>query len=109
MERSFRSRLRSARDQSTRSTAESATTQTQFNATLGWNDYNFIGGGRQFSVTGAYSNVTSVFDAKLLQPDFITPPLSLTLEGSGQQQSYQTYTAYIVGLDPHLDYKFTRF
>ncbi len=84
-------------------------TQTQFNATLGWNDYNFIGGGRQFSVTGAYSNVTSVFDAKLLQPDFITPLLSLTLEGSGQQQSYQTYTAYIVGLDPHLDYKFTRF
>ncbi len=82
-------------------------TQTQFNAMLGWDDNNFLGGGRRLSITGTYSNVTSVFDAKLLQPDFFLPPASLTLEVSGQQQSYQTYTGYISGFDPHIDYHFS--
>jgi outer membrane protein insertion porin family len=80
-------------------------TQTQLNATLGWSDYNFSGGGRQLSVTGTYSNVNSTFDVKLLQPRFLSPKASLTLEASEQEQSYQTYTGNISGFDPHLDYK----
>ncbi len=60
--------------------------------TIGWTDYNFLGGGRQFSVTGTYSNVNSTFDVKLLQPRFLSPKSSLILEASQQQQSYQTYT-----------------
>ena len=80
-------------------------TQTQLNATLGWADYNFLGGGRQLTVTGTYSNVTSTFDVKLLQPHLFTRNLSLTLEASQQQQLYQTYTGNISGFDPHLDYK----
>jgi outer membrane protein insertion porin family len=51
--------------------------------------------------------VTSVFDAKLLQPRVFSPKASLTLEASQQQQSYQTYTGNISGFDPHLDYKFS--
>ena len=80
-------------------------TQTQLNATLGWSDYNFLGGGRQLSVTGTYSNVNSTFDVKLLQPHFFSPKSSLTLEASEQEQTYQTYTGNISGFDPHLDYK----
>jgi outer membrane protein insertion porin family len=80
-------------------------TQTQLNATIGWTDYNFVGGGRQLSVTGTYSNVNSTFDVKLLQPRFVTPKSSLTLDASQQQQTYQTYTGNISGFDPHLDYK----
>jgi outer membrane protein insertion porin family len=80
-------------------------TQTQLNATIGWTDYNFLGGGRHLSITGTYSNVNSTFDVKLLQPRFFTPKSSLTLEASQQQQSYQTYTGNISGFDPHVDYK----
>jgi outer membrane protein assembly complex protein YaeT len=80
-------------------------TETQLNATIGWNDYNFLGGGRQLSITGTYSNVNSTFDVKLLQPRFFSPRSSLTLEASQQQQTYQTYTGNISGFDPHIDYK----
>ncbi len=80
-------------------------TQTQLNATIAWTDYNFLGGGRQLSVTGTYSNVNSTFDVKLLQPRFFTPKSSLTLDASQQQQTYQTYTGNISGFDPHIDYK----
>jgi outer membrane protein insertion porin family len=80
-------------------------TETQLNATIGWTDYNFLGGGRHLSVTGTYSNVNSTFDVRLLQPRFFTPESSLTLEASQQQQSYQTYTGNISGFDPHVDYK----
>ena len=80
-------------------------TETQLNATIGWTDYNFLGGGRHLSVTGTYSNVNSTFDVRLLQPRFFTPNSSLTLEASQQQQSYQTYTGNISGFDPHVDYK----
>jgi outer membrane protein assembly complex protein YaeT len=82
-------------------------TQTQLNAMIGFNDYNFMGGGRQFSLTGTYSNVTSVLDAKLLQPRLLSPKSSLTLEASQQQQTYQTYTGNISGFDPHVDYGFS--
>src|ERR1700730_7838572 len=80
-------------------------TETQLNATIGWTDYNVLGGGRQLSVTGTYSNVNSTFDVKLLQPRFFSPKSSLTLEASQQQQTYQTYTGNISGFDPHVDYK----
>jgi outer membrane protein assembly complex protein YaeT len=80
-------------------------TQTQLNATIGWTDYNFLGGARQLSVTGTYSNVNSMFDVKLLQPRFFSEKSTLTLEASQQQQTYQTYTGNISGFDPHIDYK----
>src|ERR1700722_3171390 len=82
-------------------------TETQLNATIGYTDYNLFGGGRQFSVTGTYSNVNSTFDVKLLQPHLLSPKSSLTLEASQQQQTYQTYTGNISGFDPHIDYKFS--
>ena len=82
-------------------------TQTQLNAMIGFNDYNFLGGGRQFSLTGTYSNVRSALDAKLLQPRFLSSRSSLALEASQQQQTYQTYTGNISGFDPHVDYKFS--
>jgi outer membrane protein insertion porin family len=82
-------------------------TQTQLNAIIAWTDYNFLGGGRQLSVSGIYSNITSTFDLKLLQPRLFLPDSSLTLEASQQQQTYQTYTGNISGFDPHFDYKFS--
>jgi outer membrane protein insertion porin family len=82
-------------------------TQTQLNAMIGFNDYNFLGGGRQLSLTGTYSNVTSALDAKLFQPRFLSSKSSLTFEASQQQQTYQTYTGNISGFDPHFDYKFS--
>ena len=82
-------------------------TQTQLNAVLRWSDYNFLGGGRRLSIEGIYSNINSTLDVKLLQPRLFTPKLSLTLEASQQQQTYQTYTGNISGFDPHLDYKFS--
>jgi outer membrane protein insertion porin family len=80
-------------------------TETQLNATIGYTDYNFVGGGRQLSVTGTYSNINSTFDVRLLQPRLFSPKSSLILEASQQQQTYQTYTGNISGFDPHIDYK----
>jgi hypothetical protein len=48
-----------------------------------------------------------MFDVKLQQLHLFTRNLSGTLEGSQQQQLYQTYTGNISGFDPHLDYKFS--
>lgn len=89
----------------TLSTGIGYNTESQLNATIGWSDYNFLGGGRQLSVSGTYSNVNSTFDVKLLQPNVFSPDASLVLEAFQQQQTYQTYTANISGFDPHLDYK----
>jgi outer membrane protein assembly complex protein YaeT len=82
-------------------------TETQLNAQLGWNDYNFLGDGRQLLLTGTYSQITASFDAQLIQPHFFSRDARLVLEVSQYQESYQTYMLNASRLDPHLIYTFT--
>lgn len=82
-------------------------TETLFNAGVGWNDYNFMGGGRQFTLSATYSNVVSSLDAKLLQPYFFSPKSTLLLHASQDQEIYQTYTLNASRFDPLWSYAFT--
>ena len=47
-------------------------TQTELNAQLSWNNYNFLGDGRQLLITGTYSQITTALDVKLIQPHFFS-------------------------------------
>jgi outer membrane protein assembly complex protein YaeT len=82
-------------------------TQTQFNARLAWSHYNFLGGGRQLTLSGNYSNVTSALDAKLLQPRFPSTQSNLVLEIKQERQTYQTYQLNASRFIPRLTYKFS--
>ena len=82
-------------------------TETQFNTSLGWRHYNFLGGGRQMSLSATYSNVSSALDARLVQPYLHTRKLRGILEASVNQENYQTYTLYAFRFDPRLEYQFT--
>ena len=76
-------------------------TQTQLNAQLGWNDYNFLGDGRQLLITGTYSQITTALDVELIQPHFFSRDARLTLEAAQAQESYQTYLLNASRFDPH--------
>jgi outer membrane protein assembly complex protein YaeT len=81
-------------------------TQTELNAQLSWNDYNFVGDGRQLLITGTYSQITTALDVKLIQPHFFSRDARLILDASQYQESYQTYMLNASRFDPHLDYTF---
>lgn len=82
-------------------------TQSQFNARLAWSHYNFFGGGRQFTVSGNYSNITSAFDAKLLQPHFPSLQSNVVAEFKQERQTYQTYQLNTSRFLPRLTYNFS--
>jgi outer membrane protein assembly complex protein YaeT len=82
-------------------------TETQFNTSLSWQHYNFLGGGRQMSLSGTYSNVVSTLNARLVQPYLYSRDLRGILEASANEETYQTYTMYGPRFDPRLEYQFT--
>ncbi|HUN59430.1 MAG TPA: BamA/TamA family outer membrane protein [Candidatus Binataceae bacterium] len=82
-------------------------TQTELNAQIGWNDYNFFGDGRQLLITGTYSQITAVLEVQLIQPHFFSRDSRLVLDASQYQESYQTYMLNASRFDPHVDYNFT--
>ncbi|MGH8011956.1 MAG: BamA/OMP85 family outer membrane protein [Candidatus Binataceae bacterium] len=82
-------------------------TETQFNGRVAWSDYNWLGGGRQLTLSATYSNVYSYLDLKMLQPYLYTRKLSGVLEWRLDEESYQTYTMYAPRFDPYLRYQFT--
>ena len=82
-------------------------TQSQFNVGAQWNDYNFLGGGRQLSLLAQYSNVVSTVDLKLIQPYLFSEESSFIGEANVWQEVYQTYTLNAVQLVPRVRYRFT--
>jgi outer membrane protein assembly complex protein YaeT len=81
-------------------------TQSQFNIGAQWNDYNFLGNGRQLSFLAQYSNVVSTVDLKLIQPFFFSEKSSFIGEASAWQEVYQTYTLNAAQLQPRISYQF---
>ncbi len=82
-------------------------TESQFNIGLQWNDYNFLGGGRQLSLLAQYSNVVSTVDFKLTQPYFLSSKSSFIAEAHVWQEVYQTYTLNAGQMEPRESYQFT--
>jgi outer membrane protein assembly complex protein YaeT len=81
-------------------------TQSQFNIGAQWNDYNFLGNGRQLSFLAQYSNVVSTVDLKLIQPFFFSEKSSFIGEARAWQEVYQTYTLNAAQLQPRISYQF---
>ena len=82
-------------------------TESQFNLGLQWNNYNFLGGGRQLSLLAQYSNVVSQVDLKLIQPYFFSSKSSFIAEANLWQEVYQTYTLNAGQMEPRESYQFT--
>ncbi|MGH7931587.1 MAG: BamA/OMP85 family outer membrane protein [Candidatus Binataceae bacterium] len=82
-------------------------TETQFNASLAWQHYNFLGGGRQLLLSATYSGVTSALAVRLVQPYLYTRNLRGILGASANQEIYQTYTLYASRFEPRLENQFT--
>jgi len=82
-------------------------TETLLNAQVGWDDYNFLGDGRQLLITGTYSEITDSIDIKLIQPHFFSRDARLVVEAQQAQESYQTYLLNASRFDPHVDYNFS--
>lgn len=82
-------------------------TQSLFNASIQWNHYNFLGGGRQLLLDATYSDVTSYLDAKLIQPYLLSRDTRGILEVMQQQETYQTYTLNASRFQPRIDWMLT--
>jgi outer membrane protein assembly complex protein YaeT len=82
-------------------------TESQFNLGAQWNDYNFLGGGRQVSLIAQYSNVVSQADLKLRQPYFFSEKSTFIGEAQAWQEVYQTYTLNAGQILPRESYQFT--
>ncbi len=81
-------------------------TESQFNIGLQWNNYNFLGGGRQLSLLAQYSNVVSTVDLKLVQPYFLSKKSTFIGEANIWQEIYQTYDLNAGQIQPRVSYKF---
>jgi len=83
-------------------------TQDDFGAQVTWNDYNWLGDGRQASVTIRYASINSYASASLRQPYFLG---SRDLEGSItavlQQEDEQTFTLNSEAIIPQLTWRIT--
>jgi outer membrane protein insertion porin family len=82
-------------------------TESQFNVGAQWNNYNFLGGGRQLSLLAQYSNVVSTADLKLIQPYFFSEKSTFIAEANAWQEVYQTYTLNAGQMQPRESYQFT--
>ena len=82
-------------------------TESQENVGLSWSDYNFMGGGRQFTINGVYSNIITTADVKLIQPWFLAPESTFVFDANYYQEVYQTYTLNAPRLDPIETWTFT--
>jgi outer membrane protein assembly complex protein YaeT len=79
-------------------------TETLFNASLRWNHYNWLGGGRQLLLDGTYSSITSGLTAQLIQPYFLSRATRGVILGTLYQESYQTYQLNAARLVPSIEY-----
>lgn len=82
-------------------------TESQENVGLSWSDYNFMGNGRQFTITGIYSSIITTGEMKLIQPWFLARQSTFVFDANYYQEVYQTYTLNAPRLDPIETWAFT--
>lgn len=83
-------------------------TMDDFGGQVQWSDYNWAGGGRQFSVMLRYGRINSYGDISLIQPYlFGDRDLQGVLEAAYVQQTWQTFTLHSYQFKPRLMYHFT--
>lgn len=81
-------------------------TESQFIADFEWNDYDWIGGGRQLSLLLRYSNIDSVAALILKQPYFLgSPNLTGFLSLREDIQQVPPYTLFGTRLIPRVEYR----
>ena len=76
-------------------------TQDDFGGQAQWNDYNFLGGGRQLSVLLRYADINSRASISLRQPYFLDQrSLELGATATLQQEDEQTFTLHSEAITP---------
>ena len=83
-------------------------TQDDFGGQAQWNDYNFMGDGRQMSVALRYASINSYASASLRQPYlFDRRDLEASVTGTVQQRLEQTFTLHSEAVLPQITWHMT--
>jgi outer membrane protein assembly complex protein YaeT len=83
-------------------------TQDDFGGQVQWNDYNFLGDGRQFSVLLRYAEINSRASISLRQPYFLDQrALEFGITATLQEEVEQTFTLQSEALTPQLTWHIT--
>jgi outer membrane protein assembly complex protein YaeT len=83
-------------------------TQDDFGAQVTWNDYNWLGDGRQASVTVRYANINSYGSVSVRQPYlFGNRDLEGSITAILQQEDEQTFTLNSEAITPQLTWRIT--
>ena len=83
-------------------------TQDDLGGQVQWNDYNFMGDGRQFSVLLRYAEINSRASISLRQPYFLDQrSLELGVSATLQEEVEQTFTLQAEAFSPQLTWHIT--
>ncbi len=83
-------------------------TQDDFGGQAQWNDYNFLGGGRQLSVLVRYAEINSRVSISLRQPYFLDQrALEFSTTATLQEEVEQTFTLQSEAITPQLTWHIT--
>ena len=83
-------------------------TEDQFRAQLEWRHWNWLGGGRRFSITGRYSSIAIRGAIDVVQPHLLTPRMQGAVNWSYDQEDEETYLRHVGRFAPRLQYQFSR-
>ncbi|HLI79682.1 MAG TPA: outer membrane protein assembly factor BamA [Candidatus Binataceae bacterium] len=96
------------KDQHTISIGGGYSTQDDFGGQLQWNDYNFLGGGRQLSALLRYADINSRASISLRQPYFLDQrSLELGISATLQEEFEQTFTLQSEAIAPQITWHIT--
>jgi outer membrane protein assembly complex protein YaeT len=82
-------------------------TEEEFRGQAQWRHLNWLGGGRQVALQGAYSSITASGAAELIQPHFLTPRTKAVLTFKYEQQEEDTYDRNYGRFAPRVDHQFS--
>ncbi|MGE5304522.1 MAG: outer membrane protein assembly factor BamA [Alphaproteobacteria bacterium] len=82
-------------------------TEEEFRGEAQWRHFNWLGGGRQFSIQGKYSSVIASGAAQLVQPHLFAPEAKGVLTFKYDQEDEQTYLRNVTRFAPRIDYRFS--
>jgi len=82
-------------------------TEDQFRGQAQWEIRNFLGDGRRLQVNMKASSLVQLAETKFVQPYFLYPRSTLTVEGGGLHEDQESYENRKFYLKPVLNYKWT--
>ncbi len=80
-------------------------TEDELRGQLQWEIRNFFGDGRRLQINAKASSIVQMLQARFLQPYFLTPRSTLTVDGGIEHENQVSFENDKVYLDPVFNYK----